>query len=189
MDCFGPKSTTDVTTKQRLLIQTILSNVMWLLAWAWHEESEVTLFSPKSFVCRVCYSSENRLGATSFCVTLCHCLKRVLLPSGLVFKFEGAGTQRKMQKRTFPSVIPAKGAGSVVYSRQCFIPVRGQAFLFPLNAVELWELTQDSGCLFPVGLLSSVIVNYNVSVKGVCISDRNNMDNLCRQKCLNCYDT
>lgn len=141
MDCLGPKSTIYVPTKQCLLIQTVLSNVMWLLAWAWHEESQVALFIPKSFVCRVCYNSENRLGTTNFCVTICQCLKRMLLPNGLVFKFDGAGTQRKMQKRTFPSLIPAKGAGSVVCSRECSIPVRGKAFLFPLNAAELWELT------------------------------------------------
>lgn len=94
-----------------------------------------------------------------------------------------------MQKRTFPSLIPVKGAGSVVYSRECFIPVRGTAFLFPLSAVQLWELTQHSGCSFPVGLLSSVTVDYSVSVNGVCMSDRNNMDNLFRQKFLSCYDT
>lgn len=119
----------------------------------------VTLLIPKSLVCRVCHNSENRLGTTGFCVTICQCLERMLLPNRLVFKVEGAATQRKMPKRTFPSLFPAEGAGSVVYSRECFIPVRDMAFLFPLIAVELWELTQDSGCLLPVGLLSSVIVN------------------------------
>lgn len=162
MHCFGPKSTTDVPSKQRLLVQTVLSDEMWLLAWAW-QGHKPHYFFPKSFVCRVCYNSENRQGATNFCVTVWLCLKKMLLPNRVVFKFE------KMQKRTFPSPIPTKGAGSAVYSRVCFIPVRGTAFLFPPNVVELWDLSQDSGCLFPVGLLSSVLLNYNVSVNGVCI--------------------
>lgn len=39
MDRFGPKSTADAPPKPCLLVQTVLSNVMWLLAWAWQEES------------------------------------------------------------------------------------------------------------------------------------------------------
>lgn len=80
----------------------------------WQEESQVTLFILKPLVCRVCYNSENRLDATNFCVTICQWPKRMLLPNRLVIKSGGAGTQRKMQKRTFPPLDPAKAAGSVV---------------------------------------------------------------------------
>lgn len=164
---FDPKPTIYVPTKQCFLIQTVLWNVMCLLAWAWDEESRCLfpIFCLKSFL-----RLWTQPGYYRFCVTIRQCVKRMFPPNRLVLEFEGAGTQRKMEKRTFSFLTPVKGAGSVLL-------LLGAKYLF-----NFWWMLWSSGAHLGFGVFVSSCHAEFSPVKWQCVneirvSERKDRDN------------